>query len=397
MLSTLKFFDTTLINSHSKGFSGAVSDGRYLYLIPMSNSPNQFFGQITRYDLQHDFYDPNAWTVFDTAKINSASRGFADGLFDGHYLYLIPFRNDRHHGQVTRYDTKRDFHDPSAWEFFDIQKIIHTGCGFISGCSDGRYLYFAPYQLDWNVYHGTMVRYDTTRPFTAIDSWEIFNSELISKLSRGFHSAVVGKNFIYFVPFLREQRDYHGLLLAYRRNEPFTELASWETVDLKKFNSRGVGFIGGCYDGQYLYLAPYFDGAQRYGQIARYDTNQPLADNKSWQFFDTTQINSASCGFFGALIHQSFIYFIPHCKAPNIYHGQITRYDKSQAFNNFNAWSICDTSNYHPLSKGYIGGTIIGDYLYMAPYETAAGVHSGIVIQINLNEPTIWQKHEKNI
>ncbi|CAK0775073.1 conserved hypothetical protein [Gammaproteobacteria bacterium] len=391
MTQAIEFFDSTSINPGSKGFSGAVYDGRYLYFVPMANGPGRFFGQVTRYDTHSDFHDSASWTVFDTALVNAASRGFADGLFDGRYLYLIPYHHDRHHGQVTRYDTQCDFHNPDSWNFFDIQKIVDNGRGFVSGCYDGQYLYLAPYQLKWNAYHGTMVRYDTTRAFSAIDSWEVFDSNLLATLSRGFHSAVNGGEFIYFVPFVREQRDYHGLLVCYRRGGTFIDPASWQIVDLKKFNPRGCGYIGGCYDGQYLYLAPYFDGNNRFGQVACHDSRQSLDDGGSWQFFDTELVYPESRGFFGSFIHNEFVYFIPHCKAEGIYNGQITRYDRRLPFINSDAWSVFDTTTYHAMSKGYIGGAVIGNYLYMAPYETSPANHSGLITRIDLNIRSVWQ------
>ena len=388
---TVAFFDTTLLDPSSRGFSGAVSDGRYIYFVPMANYPSQFFGQVTRYDTHGDFSDPDSWALFDSSALNKNSRGFADGLFDGRYLYLIPYYNQRHHGQVTRYDTQGDFHNPEAWSFFDIQTRIDSGRGFVSGTFDGRYIYLAPYQLDWTAYNGTMVRYDTQQPFKDLTSWETFVShEQLALLSRGFHSAAVTDDFIYFVPFVREQRDYHGLLVRYRRSGAFSDPRCWDMVDIKTFHPRGCGFIGACWDGRYLYFAPYFDGAGRYGQVACYDTQSPLTDPNSWQFFDTTIVHDSSRGFFGTLVHGDFVYFVPHCRGEGVYHGQLTRYDRRLPFTEKAAWSVCDTAAYHPTSKGYIGGTVVGDYLYLAPYEIAPGMQTGLVARIDLRDQTLW-------
>ncbi len=391
MTQAVEFFDSTAVDQGSQGFSGAVSDGRYLYFVPMANGPGRFSGQVTRYDSHGDFQDPTSWTVFDTAVVNSASRGFANGLFDGRYLYMIPYHNDQHHGQVTRYDTRGEFDSPASWDFFDVQILIDTGRGFVSGCFDGRYLYLTPYQISWTLYNGTMVRYDTTRDFADRDSWEVFDSTSLSSMSCGFHSAVDTRDFIYFVPFVRAQRDYHGLLVRFRRSGGFADPNSWEMVDIKGFNPRGCGFIGGCFDSQYLYLAPYFDGKGRFGQVARYDNLQPLNEDASWQFFDTELVHSESRGFFGTLLHNEFIYFIPHCKAEGIYNGQITRYDRRESFMSPSAWSVLDTAAYHPMSKGYIGGAVINNYLYMAPYETAPAAHSGLIARIDLAVRTVWK------
>ncbi|MBF0468712.1 MAG: hypothetical protein HQK61_07485 [Desulfamplus sp.] len=150
-LSTgIEIFDTTLANPDSRGFSGIASDGRYLYFAPLNNGT---MGQVARYDTTLPFDDSKGWSFFDTAKVHPASRGFVDALFDGRYIYLIPFfqyvNQVRHHGQVTRYDTTLNFNDPESWSFFDTTILHPNSRGFVSGCFDGNHIYLSPYQLDF--------------------------------------------------------------------------------------------------------------------------------------------------------------------------------------------------------------------------------------------------------
>lgn len=392
MSASVDFIDLTLADPGNKGYSSVTFDGRYLYFAPMSNNKGVFFGRIARHDTLGDFRDPSSWEYFNTAGLNPNSRGFVGCFFDGRYLYLIPFHHDRHHGQVTRFDTRLGFTDPESWSFFDLQQHVDESCrGFVSGAFDGRFLYLSPYQHDWTTYNGHMVCFDTTSEFQVKDNWHFIDSQSIWPESRGFHSAVSAAGYTYFVPYVRENRDYHGLLVRFRQNGTFHSPEGWESVDLTSFEPSACGFVGGCYDGKYLYLAPYYNGVERHGLAARYDTRKPIVEPGSWEFFDMTRVHSESRGFFGALVYGSYVYFLPHCKAEGIYHGQISRYDRRLPFHDPNAWNFLDTAAFHPKSMGYMGGAVVGSYLYLAPYETAPFDHSGLVCRVNLDNETVWK------
>src|SRR4051812_11456285 len=132
----ITLFDMSRADPAWRGFSGAVSDGQFIYYAPLNNGG--FFGQVVRYDPQRAFDDPTAWSGFDTTRIDAGSRGFVDAVFDGRYLYLVPFCRGEHHGQVTRYDTRAAFDDPASWSAFDTMTVHPDSRGFVSGCFDGR-------------------------------------------------------------------------------------------------------------------------------------------------------------------------------------------------------------------------------------------------------------------
>jgi len=84
-------------NANSKGFWGAVFDGRYVYLIPSDSAGS--VGQITIYDTTGSFTESGSWSVYDTATI------YTGGVFDGRYVYLAPLADqdfNDYSGQVTR-------------------------------------------------------------------------------------------------------------------------------------------------------------------------------------------------------------------------------------------------------------------------------------------------------
>ncbi|MBF0205220.1 MAG: hypothetical protein HQK67_13195, partial [Desulfamplus sp.] len=250
--------------------------------------------------------------------------------------------------------------------------------------------YMSPYQIDFNTTNGQVTRYNTGKPFADPASWELFETRTLHPDSRGFHGAINHGQYIYFVPYLRLGKEYSGRLARYNKSREFCDPDSWLSIDLTNFNSRACGFVSGTCEGKYIYLAPYFDGTDRYGQVARYNTEADIENPDSWEWFDSALVDSGSRGFFGAISDGRFIYFIPHCRGVGAYHGQMTRYDTMLEFNNPCAWSICDTARAHPDCRGLMGGVIHGGYLYMAPFETDAGEHSGLMVRLKLEAIEPW-------
>ena len=81
-------FDTTTINANSKGFMGGVFDGRYIYLVPNDNGTTS--GQVTRYDTTAPFDYSSSYSIYDTTGVSADSKGFNGAMYDGKYVYLAP-------------------------------------------------------------------------------------------------------------------------------------------------------------------------------------------------------------------------------------------------------------------------------------------------------------------
>ncbi len=174
-------------------FTGAVFDGRYLYLIPGS-----FYSVAMRYDTHGALTSPGSWATFDTTKVNSTAYGFAGGAFDGRYVYLVP--NDN--GLVVRYDTTAGvFGSSASWSFFNTVVVKPKARAYFGGGFDGRYVYFVPNGDPIYYYSssGLAVRYDTTQSFFAPTSWSTFNIAMLANAS-GFMGAVFDGEHMYFVP-----------------------------------------------------------------------------------------------------------------------------------------------------------------------------------------------------
>jgi uncharacterized membrane protein len=136
-------FDTTTVNANSKGFNGAVFDGRYVYFVPEYNGA--YSGQVTRYDTTGSFTAAGSYSVFDTTTVNANSKGFVGAVFDGRYVYFVPCSNGAYSGQVTRYDTTGSFTAAGSYSVFDTTTVNANSKGFFGAVFDGRYVYFVPY------------------------------------------------------------------------------------------------------------------------------------------------------------------------------------------------------------------------------------------------------------
>ena len=71
------------------------------------------------------FTTTSSYATFDTAGfVNSNSKGFDGGTFDGRYVYLAPNNNGASFGQITRYDTTLSFTTTSSYATFDTTGFV---------------------------------------------------------------------------------------------------------------------------------------------------------------------------------------------------------------------------------------------------------------------------------
>jgi hypothetical protein len=383
-------FDMTKLQPSIKGYSGVVSDGQYFYFIPLNNGG--FFGTVARYDASQVFDNSSSWHTFDTTQVDESSRGFVDGLFDGRFLYLVPFCNDKHHGQVTRYDTRKPFEHIDSWSIFDSTRLDPNSRGFVSGCFDGRYIYLSPYQLDHSTQHGQVTRYDTRGEFSNTKAWQVFDTAKIHKDSRGFHSAVSDEKYVYFIPYLRDGGEHSSILICYDRSLPFEHPGAWQHFDMTALGEKCQGYIGAVYHDGMLYFAPYRNNEQRHGNVLRFNTKLKLHDLTAWTVFDCAQIDAGSRGFFGAICDEQHLYLLPHCRGPENYHGLLARYKLTAPFDSVDSWSVCDLEQADPTCRGFIGGVIHQRQLYLSPFEIDAGCHSGLVARLDLEQEQVWSQ-----
>ncbi|MBF8263360.1 MAG: hypothetical protein HW387_1025 [Parachlamydiales bacterium] len=353
-------FDLAAVNAALLGFVGGVFDGRYVYLVPFGTSSAS--GTIARYDTTLPFYETNSYTAFGTTAVNSSSKEFIGGVFDGRYVYLVPFGGGSS-GQITRYDTTQSFTTAASYTCFDTLAVSNASQGFNGGVFDGRYVYLVPYNT--GVAHGTITRYDTTQSFTAAASYTCFDTLAVNSASKGFISGVFDGRYVYLVPNNNGGR--FGQITRYDTAQSFTAAASYTCFDTLAVSNASKGFEGGVFDGRYVYLVPNNGGLS--GTITRYDTTQSFTTAASYTCFDTTTVSSSSKGFSGGMFDGRYVYLVPSNNGAAF--GTITRYDTTLPFLAAASYTCFDTTAVNANSQGFQGCVFDGRYVYLVPYNNS--------------------------
>jgi hypothetical protein len=77
-----------------------VFDGRWIYFVDATCCT-----YLTRFDSRAAFDAPASWSNFEMSTVNSGPLGFSTGIFDGRYVYLVPYGQGMFNGLISRYDT----------------------------------------------------------------------------------------------------------------------------------------------------------------------------------------------------------------------------------------------------------------------------------------------------
>lgn len=361
--STTSFFDTTTVDSGSHSFCGAAFDGRNIYMVP-NNS-----GQITRYDTHSasGFNSVSSYEVFDMASIDEECVQYAGAVYDeNQYIYFVPFNFS---GKLVRYDTRATFTDEASYEVFDLTTVSADSVGFFGAIVAGKYIYFIPFVKLGDPFieaNGQITRYDTTLPFGDAGSYSVYDTRAVSPVSAGFSGACYDGQFIYLVPTWGAPLGMaSGQITRYDTTLSFTDAGSYSIYNTSVgVDAASKGFRGAVYDGQYIYFIPADNGVP-FGQITRYNTALSFTDNASYDVHDTTGVNANSKGFLGGFYDGRYVYFVPNNNGAEF--GQITRYDVTKDFKANGSYQVLDTTSINANSKGFYGGICDGRYGYFIP------------------------------
>ncbi len=116
-------FDVTAVSPRATAFMGSAFDGRYVYLVPGvggGDGGGMMPGLVLRCDTLADFTAASSWSKFDTSALGSEGPyAFAGAVFDGRYLYLVPWLDATgYSGTVARFDAKTPPSMPKLPSFF---------------------------------------------------------------------------------------------------------------------------------------------------------------------------------------------------------------------------------------------------------------------------------------
>ncbi|MBP6702049.1 MAG: hypothetical protein KA385_00975 [Vicinamibacteria bacterium] len=321
-----------------------------------------------RYDTSLPFEDCAAWEVFNAARITGVEGGSVGMAFDGRFVYYAPFRSGKTgeynlFSVALRYDTHRPFGSEAAWTPFDM-RVMHPSCGGYVGAEfDGRYFYCCPYYSDRR---SVFARYDTHGEFANPDSWVTIDKLSFTRKFKGYIGARHVAGHVYFSPCYNDLlKRPHGLMLRVRCDADFRAKASWESFDLETVDRSLVGYDGMASDGRYVYYAPYYprtglEKGLRHGRVARFDTTRSFRDPAAWQAFDAERVfGPAATGYIGAGFDGAHIYFAPVGNHVG-YHGNVLRFDTRRPFAEDASWALMNVAE-HDDRRVYYDGAVACD------------------------------------
>lgn len=357
--------DATTLGT-KQGFAGGVFDGRFVYFVPWGNGDS---GAVTRYDTTKGFADAGAWSVFDTkTNIGNAAKGFIGGVFDGRYVYLVPHYSVDFSGLVVRYDTKAAFDQKPSWSSFDATKVNPNARGFRGGAFDGRYVYFVP--RNDGAFDGWATRYDTTQPFGSGSSWATYDVSEVNGGAKGFVGGAFDKTHVYLSPASNAQtaNGADGVVARVDGAEDFRAASSWKTFDIASVDPKAIGFNGAIFDGKGLTFVPSDVTPTPSGVAAQYNTFSPFAEKASWAIFDVAKVDPQAVGFRGGTFDGQYVYLSPYTT------GTLARFDSAKPFTDASAWKTFDIASVAPGAKNFFGAVYDGRAVYFVPHKTSTVV-----------------------
>jgi len=360
------------------GYHDAVFDGRYVYFIPYRAEYPNFSGEVLRYDTTGAFQSSSSWAAFDPGAqgVGAIGDGYAGGVFDGRYVYFVPwaYGTGTYHGEVMRYDTWGVFDDTASWDAFNpgANGVGTRPRGYRGAVFDGKYVYFVP-TFNGVKFHGEFLRLDTEGDFLDVASWTTFDTGVagVSGYNDGFSGGAFDGRYAYFAPY-HNGDNYHGRLLRLDTLDDFTNAAAWTAYDP---GEAGVGndpdgYIGGVFDGTYVYFVPFNNGTTYSGEVLRYDPALAFTDPQAWSTFDAPGegLGVDPTGFCWAVYDGRYVTFVPMYNDSGS-HNEMLRFDTWGDFADVSAWTA-----FVPDSPGlgYRGGAFDGKYIYFAP----AGIYN---------------------
>ena len=274
-------FDLSSVTSLCTGFSGGVSSGRYVYLVPNASSGGTQSGTIIRFDSYNSVSSSGSYTTFDAKTVNSACVGFSGAAFDGRYIYFAP-NNGGTSGLITCYDTTGSFTNPSSYSTYNLATQVNSNAvGYSRVVYDGKkYVYYIPYYNGiTSTYSGLIVQFDKRYAVTNRFAYNTLDlTKPIPTYGGSGFTGGVFDNFgnLYLVP--SQQGPIHppagDVTLIREPQFGMTVSTSFSTSNSSPQSNLSYGFSGGSVqsNGSYIYLAPNANTTYS-GQVTQINTN----------------------------------------------------------------------------------------------------------------------------
>jgi hypothetical protein len=199
---------------------------------------------------------------------------------------------------------------------------------------------------------------------TLAANWTVFDTTTFDANAKGFVGGTFDGRYVYFAPY--DNGGYDGLAVRYDTQAAFNAPGSWAAFDIASQNASARGYAGAVHAGQYVYFVPNYNGADQ-GFVARYDTQAAFTTATAWSIFDTTAADAKLLGYQGGTFDGRYLYFVPWNDA--VSDGNIARYDTQAAFTATTSWTRFDASAVDAMAVGLFGAVFDGRYVYFMPND----------------------------
>jgi len=264
------------------------------------------------------------------------------------------------------------FTETTSWAAFDPgdNGVGTDPDGYTGAVYDGRYVYFVP-DFNGTEMHGEVLRYDTVAPFDDPAAWATYDH---AGLHDGYIGGVFDGRYVYFVPC------YGGdEVLRYDTSASFFNPAAWVTANPADYGAGTppLRYWGAVFDNDYLYFVPVADG-----EVLRHDTLAGFTNPAAWEAFDPGDhgIGTDPDGYWNGTADGRYVYFAPYDNGTEK-HGEVLRYDQTEAFTSPASWSTCDPGllgiGIDP--DGYSDAVFDGRYVYFAPFDNGGARHGEVL------------------
>jgi hypothetical protein len=259
-----------------------------------------------------------------------------------------------------------DFASPANWEAYDASATdALTTKGYSGGIFDGRFVYFVP-NYNGLSSHACVLRYDTQLAFTNSEAWAAHDANGTDGYDiRGFIGGTYDGRYVYFAPFIGGTPE---CILRYDTRGDFKTSASWRVYDARPHSlSTLTGYMGAVYANQYVYFIGH---AHNGGMVLRYDTRGDFVDPGNWLYYDDGLSGAGFHHYEGATFDGRYLYLVPNLanQAIRPQSGLFVRYDTSLPLTNASSWSSFSYLSAEGSNRfAYKGAVYDGRYVYYAP------------------------------
>lgn len=349
--------DVTRWSTYSGAGAGYIAgpyDGRFVYFIRASDMDGADAGltgsRILRYDTKAlSFSDSAAWTTFDPEVGLATSGPHMTAVMDGKYLVIGAFADH----VFLRFDTSlppNDFGFSSSWSRFDgtglgvattsynasaplagggtiwgngtnLAPLIHRGeeldAGWEKATFDGgtfacptlhsavcstASVFFLPAGSDKTA---CLARFDPAKPLAT--GFDVFDIASLGPDSTFLAGGVTSTTHLYVTQY-NTPKDSGAPVRVLRRPLDGALDAGWESQPTNAKNPLTRGFVGGAFDGRFVYFAPY-PAPTTTSFFARFDTTLGFHDDGAWDIAAGAALGVPANRYWGAVFDGQYVYY----------------------------------------------------------------------------------------